>query len=96
MGRAMTVTIETTSLLILRSGNLRTAWCPVCGAGAQMLEFPTREFSTIGQLPPDVHRSEASDGVALICLNSLLAREQMAKASNGGPHRLPKTEKEGI
>jgi hypothetical protein len=96
MGKTMTVIIETTSLLIVRSGNSRTAWCLVCGAEAQMLEFPTRQLSTVDQLPLHVHRSQAPDGVALICLNSLLAHEQMAKALNGGPQRLPKTEKEGI
>jgi hypothetical protein len=91
-----TITIETTSLLILRTGNSRTAWCPACGAEVQMLELSTREISTLDQLPRDVHRSDAPDGAALICLNSLLARVQTANASNGGPQRLPRTEKEGI
>ena len=91
-----TITIETTSLLILRTGNSRTAWCPKCGAEVQMLEFSTGEISTLDQLPRDVHRSNAPDGAALICLNSLLARVQTENASNGGLQRLPKTEKEGI
>jgi hypothetical protein len=91
-----TITIETTSLLILRTGNSRTAWCPACGAAVEMLDLSSQEMSTLNQLPHDVHRSEASDGTALICLNSLLARVQTANASNGGPKWLPKTEKEGI
>lgn len=89
-----TITIETTSLLILRTGNRRTAWCPPCGAEVQMLELSTREISTLDQLPLDVHRSDAPHGAALICLNSLLAHVQTANASKGGPQGLPKTEKE--
>ena len=76
-----TITIETTSLLILRAGNSRTAWCPACGAEVEMLELSTPEISPLDQLPQDVHRSEAPDGAALICLNSLLARVQTTKPS---------------
>jgi hypothetical protein len=74
-----TITIETTSLLILRAGNSRTAWCPACGAEVEMMELSTREISALDQFPRDVHRSKAADGAALICLNSLLARVQTTK-----------------
>ena len=74
-----TISIETTSLLILRAGNSRAAWCPVCRAEVEMIEFPTREMPALDQLPRDVHRSAAADGAALICLNSLLACVQTTK-----------------
>jgi hypothetical protein len=61
-----------------------------------MLELSTREMPALDQLPRDVHRSAAPDGAALICLNSLLARVQTTKPANGGPPRLPNTEKERI
>jgi hypothetical protein len=67
-----TITIETTSLLILRAGNSKIMWCPACGAEVEMLELSTREISALGKLSRDVHRSGAPDGGALICLNSLL------------------------
>jgi len=91
-----TITIETTSLLILRAGHSRVMWCPTCGAEVEMLELSTREISALGQLPRDVHRSDAPDGAALICLKSLLARMQTTNPTNGGPLRLPNTEKERI
>jgi hypothetical protein len=74
-----TISIETTSLLILRARNSRAAWCQACGAEVEMLEISTREISALDQLPQDVHRSEAAGGAALICLNSLLARVQTTK-----------------
>ena len=91
-----TITIETTSLLILRAGNSKVMWCPACGAEVEMLELSTREISALGKLPRDVHRSDAPDGGALICLKSLLALVQTTKPTNGGPLRLPNTEKERI
>jgi hypothetical protein len=91
-----TITIETTSLLILRAGNSKVMCCSACGAEVEMLELSTREISALGKLPRDVHRSDAPDGGALICLKSLLARVQTTKPTNGGPLRLPNTEKERI
>jgi len=91
-----TITIETTSLLILRAGNSKIMWCPACGAEMEMLELSTGEISALGKLPREVHRSDAPGGGALICLNSLLARVQTTKPANGGPPPLPNTEKEKI
>lgn len=91
-----TITIETTSLLILRTGNSRVMWCPVCEAEVEMFELSTRETSALDQLPRDLHQSAAPDGAALICLNSLLVRVQNAKSADRGTPRLPNTEKEGI
>jgi hypothetical protein len=62
----------------------------------ETLELSTPEISALGKLPRDVHRSDAPDGRALICLKSLLARMQTTKPTNGGPLRLPNTEKERI
>lgn len=89
------ITIETTSLLILRARNSRRLWCPKCGADVEMLELSTQEISALGQLPRDVHRSDAPDGAALICLKSLLAGVQ-TEATDGSPLQLPNTEKERI
>jgi hypothetical protein len=91
-----TITIETTSLLILRAGNSKTAWCPACGATVEMLDLSSQEMSTLNQLPLDVHRSEVSDGATLICLNSLIACVQTTKPDNRGIPRLPNTKKERI
>ena len=91
-----TITIETTSLLILRAGNSRTAWCPACGAAVEMLDLSLQEMSTLNLLPLGVHRSETSDGATLVCMNSLLACVQTTTPDDRGSPRLPNTEKEKI
>jgi|SRR5215469_8792758 len=98
MAKQTTITIETSSLLILRSRNARGAWCPACGAEVEMIELSNPEMSAFGQWldSGEVHRSEAPDGASLICLNSLLARVQTTKPANCGLPRLPNTEKERI
>ena len=95
MTKQTTITTETTSLLILRAGNSRRIWCPTCGAEVEMLELSTPEISGLGKLR-DVHRTEAQDGGALICLKSLLDRVQTTKPADGGSPPLPNTEKETI
>jgi hypothetical protein len=69
----ITITVETTSLLIVRARNSRRLWCATCGTEVETLELPTRDISALRQLPQDVHRTDAPDGVTLICLQSLLA-----------------------
>ena len=98
MAKQTTITIETSSLLILQSRNARGAWCPMCGAEVEMIDLTNRELSSLGQWLDSVgvHRSQAPDGSALICLNSLLARAQATKSANCGVPRLPNTEKERI
>jgi hypothetical protein len=91
-----TITLETSSLLILRAQNSRTAWCPLCGAEVEMLDVSGHEISALNQLPPEVHRSESPDGAALLCLNSLMARVQTTKPNHGGRLCLPNSEKERL
>jgi hypothetical protein len=80
MKKRTTITVETESLLILRN---RVAgqhlWCSQCGAQAEMIAPGISLTSSIlrdveklletGRL----HQGESTDGVALLCLNSLLA-----------------------
>ena len=89
MAKQTKITIETDSLLILRSRSSRRAWCPLCSAEGEMialesvglvsnLERPAlEEWLNAGEL----HRSQSGDGSVLICLNSLLARVQKTKIS---------------
>jgi len=89
MAKQTKITIETDSLLILRSRSSRRAWCPLCAAEGEMialenagvvsnLERPAlEEWLNAGEL----HRLQAGDGSVLICLNSLLARVQNTKIS---------------
>ena len=84
MAKQTKITIETDSLLILRGGNSPRAWCPRCGAEVEMIALEnTRVASNLDRMrveewlnSEELHRSEAADGSALVCLNSLLARVQ--------------------
>jgi hypothetical protein len=80
MAKTTTVTIESTSLMVVRArGSMRT-WCPLCGSEAEMvsvqnlgvvsnLDGPAIEqWLNSGQL----HHAQAADGSPAICLNSLL------------------------
>jgi hypothetical protein len=88
MAKQTKITIETDSLLIVRGQNSRRAWCPMCAAEAEMIAL--ENAGVISNLEPtaleewlnsgQMHRSQATDGTALICLNSLLARVQNTKA----------------
>jgi hypothetical protein len=80
MARTMTITIETSSLMVLRAGGSMRAWCPQCAAVAEMVSL--RSFGVISNLDRSaveewlnsghIHRNEAADGSATVCLNSLL------------------------
>jgi hypothetical protein len=87
MAKQTRITIETDSLLMVRGRGSRRAWCPLCAAEGEMialenvgvisnLEEPAlEEWLNSGEL----HRSQATDGSELICLNSLLARVRNTK-----------------
>jgi hypothetical protein len=87
MGKQTKITIETDSLLILRGRASRRTWCAGCGAEAEMIALDDcgvisnldrtalEAWLNSGQL----HRSHTSEGAALICLNSLLARVQSTR-----------------
>lgn len=88
MTRQTKITIETDSLLILRGLNGRRGWCPLCAAEGEMIAL--ENAGVISNLEPaaleewlnsgELHRSQTRDGLAQICLNSLLARVQNRKA----------------
>lgn len=67
-----TITIETTSLLVLSTGELRTMWCPACNRNVPILVIAKRDIWALRRLPRHLHHSDGADGTAVICLNSLL------------------------
>jgi hypothetical protein len=83
--------IETDSLLILRGRAFNRAWCPQCREEVEMLALENagiisnldqqalEEWLNSGEL----HQSQATGGLALTCLNSLLARVQKTSNSPG-------------
>ena len=94
MAKKTTITIETSSLLILQERIARRAWCPECGAEAEMVEVSSQEMSTLEPWIEcrNVHRWQSPDGAALLCLNSLLALEQTISVGRSLP-LLPKKER---
>jgi len=89
MGKRTKIRIETDSLLILRGRNSTRAWCPLCAAEAEMIALKDAGLISNLERPAleewlnsaELHRSQAADGSALICLNSLLARVRKTKNS---------------
>ena len=89
MAKQTKITIETDSLLILRGRTALRAFCQQCSGETEMI--PLEGIGVISNLPPvegeawiesqDLHRSQASDGGTLICLNSLLKRVQRTKTA---------------
>lgn len=94
MARQTKVTIETDSLLILKSGRARRAWCPLCSALEEM--FPLAEIGVVSNLEQFevekwlsstvLHQLQAADGSTLICLKSLLNHISKPKADRETPH----------
>jgi len=84
MAKQTKITIETDSLLILRGRSFLRAWCYRCAAEVEMVALEnTGAISNLDQPEleqwlgsDDMHRLQAADGSALICLDSLLARVQ--------------------
>ena len=89
MAKLTKITIESDSLFILRGWSSTRAWCPQCGADAEMIALENVGVVSNLDRPAleawlnsgELHRSQAGDGSALVCLNSLLARVQNTKAS---------------
>jgi hypothetical protein len=89
MTKQTTITIETKSVLILRSRSSRAAYCPVCGAKVEMIALEdTGVISSLDRAAfeqwlnsGELHRVEAADGSSLICLNSLLKRVRKSKTA---------------
>lgn len=74
--------MESESLLILQGPISRRAWCPQCRSEREVIALA--ELGVISNLErsalqkwlnfSDLHRLQAADRSALICLHSLLAR----------------------
>lgn len=90
MAKCTTITVETDSLLVLRSRRWRREWCLRCGAESEMI--PLSEIGVISNLLPleveawiqsdDLHHIRAPDGTQLICLNSMLKRVPKQSRAN--------------
>jgi len=80
MAKQVTIAIETNSHLVLHARSSGRIWCPGCGTESELLKLAPRNsqgdagWEILQRLiaPCDLHRQQASDGSALICLNSLL------------------------
>ena len=59
MAKRTRITIETDSLLVLRGRKSLWAWCPQCGAEAEMI--PLNDVGLISNLP---HGCAGMDGIA--------------------------------
>jgi hypothetical protein len=91
MAKHTRITIETDSLLVLRGRKALRAWCPQCGAEAEMI--PLNDVGVVSNLPPvevqawmespDLHHTKTAGGAALICLNSMLKR--VRRTGDGEP-----------
>ena len=84
MAKQTKITIETDCLLILRGRSSTRAWCPQCGADAEMITLESVGVVSNLNRPAleawlnsgELHRSQAADGSVLVCLNSMLKRIQ--------------------
>ena len=89
MAKRTRITIDTDSLLVVRGRKSLQAWCPQCGAEAEMI--PLHEVGVISNLPPadvqvwmesqDLHHTRTADGALLICLNSMLKRVHRSRTA---------------
>jgi len=87
MTKQTTITIETNSLLVVRGAGSMRAWCPRCGAEAEMVALESlgvvsnldrsavEEWLNSGEL----HRTQTAAGAPVICVNSLIAHLGLPK-----------------
>ena len=97
MAKRTILTIETDSLLVLRERKSLRAWCPQCGAEAEMI--PLDDIGVISNLSPaevqawmespDLHHMKTANWNAVICLNSMLMRVRRTKEGKAAPGWLP-------
>jgi hypothetical protein len=93
MAKQTKITIETNSLLIVRGRSSLRAWCSRCAAEVEMIVLD--DAGVISNLEPaeleqwlnsgELHQVQATDGSALTCLNSLLARVHNTTNQPGSP-----------
>jgi hypothetical protein len=87
MARRTKITIETESLLVLRGRHATRAWCPACAAEVEAIAL--EDVGLVSNLErsaleewlnsANLHRLQGTEGLTLICLNSLLGRMQKTK-----------------
>jgi hypothetical protein len=87
MAKRTRISIETDSLLVLQGRKSMRAWCPQCGAEAEMIAL--NEVGVVSNLPSaevqawmessDLHHIRTADAAVLICLNSMLKRVRRTK-----------------
>jgi hypothetical protein len=102
MAKQTKITIETDSLLILRGRSALRAWCDRCAAEVEMIALENTGVISNLEQPEleqwlgseNMHRLQAADGSALICLNSLLARVQKTTTIQPGESAGTKHSKE--
>ena len=81
MTKQTKITIQTDSLLFLRGHNSTRARCPLCNAESDIVALENLQVISNLDRPAleqwinsgKLHRLQAEDGSALICLNSLLS-----------------------
>jgi hypothetical protein len=93
MAKRTRISIETDSLLVLRSRESLREWCPQCGAEADMI--PLSNVGLASTLvpaevqawiqSPDLHHMKTATGDAFICLNSILKRFQKTMEGKSAP-----------
>ncbi len=89
MTKRTKITIETESLLIVRSRSRLRQWCPPCAAEREMVAIDPAGFGSDGTpvaamewlRSEHLHRSCSADGSLLVCLHSLLALGKTTKSS---------------
>ena len=81
MTKQAKITVETSSLLMLRTQTAERAWCAQCAAESEMVALD--RVGVISNLDDEaleewlnsgkIHRLESTDGSSALCLTSLLA-----------------------
>jgi hypothetical protein len=98
MAKTTSITIETNSLMVLRGSGTMRAWCPQCAAEGEIVSL--QNFGVISNLDRvaveewlisgQLHRNEAADGSATVCLNSLLEHLKSGNPAERGTARANK------
>jgi hypothetical protein len=93
MAKRTRITIETDSLLVIRRRDSLRAWCPQCGAEAEVI--PLNEVGVVSNLvlaeveawmkSPDLHHTKTAHGNAVVCLNSMLKRIRKTREGESAP-----------
>lgn len=90
MAKRITITIETTSVVVLRSTCTSRSWCPLCASEFETVALTGAETLTQTHFPAlqkwlesgTVHHFNTPEGVPLICPTSLQACVQKPKTGN--------------